>query len=259
WIDGTTRIDQSGILNPDGTKYRIRIHNQEKRRLAAERELEDCNDIDEIFHSTATLLQKRINKQSKDRKENERLRELNQLLPLPFTIWALGEYHPQPARRGASVINRGDHTRHILDLKKAGLSNAIHYFFEKLDEIVAEGSLVSMIPSSNPANVNAGLKAIVRLLAERGRMDASAILIRHQQIAPSQSGWYFRVDRKDVDRHLKSIKIVESPMIRRRVVLLLDDIVTTGTSFIACRKLLLDAGASEVICLALGMTEKIKD
>ena len=260
WIDGTTRIDQSGILNPDGTKYRIRIHNQEKRRLAAERELEDCNDIDEIFHSTATLLQKRINKQSKDRKENERLRKLDKLLPLPFTIWGLGEYHPQQNWKGGPVPDRGDHTRNILKLKEANVRRkVIQYFFDKLDEIVAKGSLLSVIPSADPANINTGLKEVIRRLAENGRKDASATLIRHRPSEPSHSFYTAPADRNDINNHLESIKISHPHMIRRRVVLLLDDIVTTGTSFLGCRKLLLDAGASEVICLALGITKASKN
>ena len=34
--------------------------------------------------------------------------------------------------------------------------------------------------------------------------------------------------------------------------MLLDDVVTTGATFMACRKLLLDVGVAEIICLALG-------
>jgi hypothetical protein len=36
------------------------------------------------------------------------------------------------------------------------------------------------------------------------------------------------------------------------VILLLDNVITTGTTFMACRKLLLDADAAEVVCFALG-------
>jgi predicted amidophosphoribosyltransferase len=36
--------------------------------------------------------------------------------------------------------------------------------------------------------------------------------------------------------------------------MILDDVMTTGNSLVACRQLLLDAGADEVICAAMSQT-----
>jgi hypothetical protein len=272
WVDGVTELHAGGKLNPDAkSKYRIRLHDHEKRALAAEQEIEHCKDLESIFRSTATLLQKRIDKQSHDKKENERWRQWNLILPLPCTIWALGEYRPERNQTGGYVVSRGDHTRHILNLKKGALSNAVDYFVEKLEESLAEGFPICMIPSSDPSTISRGLGTVIQRLAQKDRLDASSALIRHQPILPSQSASYYEMqgkrlgvpipidaDRKNIHRHLDTIKVIDSSLIRSRVVLLLDDIVTTGTSFMGCRKLLLDAGASEVVCLALGVTARVK-
>jgi hypothetical protein len=230
------------------------------------------------------LLKKKIDKKSYDKKENEHWRQWNAILPLPCTIWALGEYRPNQI--GKYVIGRGEHTQHILNLKKLAHSSSIDYFIEKLDEILAEGFPICTIPSSDPSTSSHGLETVVRRLAQKDRVDASSALIRHWPILASQSASYYEsrrkrsgirddtidmlvksgqaidprvlADRGNIRRHLDTIKVVDSSLIRSQVVLLLDDIVTTGTSFMGCRKLLLDAEASEVVCLALGVTGRAK-
>jgi predicted amidophosphoribosyltransferase len=53
---------------------------------------------------------------------------------------------------------------------------------------------------------------------------------------------------------LDSIKVVKPDLIKGRRVLLLDDVKTSGNSLIACKELLLKAGAKEVVMVALGRT-----
>ncbi|MCO4782722.1 MAG: phosphoribosyltransferase [Candidatus Cloacimonetes bacterium] len=57
-------------------------------------------------------------------------------------------------------------------------------------------------------------------------------------------------------RSLKSIKVNpdRTNLILDKTILLIDDIFTTGGSMNACKKILKDAGAKEVICFALGRT-----
>lgn len=283
WVDGLSGLHKGGKVNPDGkSKYRIRVHGHQMRELAAESEIDVCNDVDSMFRSETSLLQKRIDKRSKDKSENERLREWDAILPLPCTIWALKEYHPERDQRGGYVASRGDHTKHILNLKKRALPSSVDYFVDQLDRILTQGFPICMVPSSYPGT-SGGIVDVIHRLAQNDRINASSLLTRHQAVVPSQSAKYYihltqqakkaglgiehlsrgmgypiDAPRDDIHRHLNTIKIVDSPSIRSRVVLLLDDIVTTGTSFMACRKLLLDAGASDVLCLALGVTTKVK-
>jgi len=57
-----------------------------------------------------------------------------------------------------------------------------------------------------------------------------------------------------MDVHLKSIRVSQPQMIEDQQLILLDDIVTSGNSIHACKKLLLDAGAFLVQSIALGAT-----
>lgn len=51
-----------------------------------------------------------------------------------------------------------------------------------------------------------------------------------------------------------SLQLLAADEFRERVVVLMDDVVTTGTSFKVGREFLLGAGASVVHCIALGRT-----
>ena len=59
-------------------------------------------------------------------------------------------------------------------------------------------------------------------------------------------------------RHLESVEVNLNylPDLGRYPILLLDDVTTTGSSLLACRKLLLRAGVRRVVPLALGETYK---
>lgn len=72
------------------------------------------------------------------------------------------------------------------------------------------------------------------------------------EITSSHQAEIFGENRGDVTRHLNSIRVHDEHLINSKVVALLDDIVKTGASLKACRKILLEIGATKVICLALG-------
>jgi predicted amidophosphoribosyltransferase len=117
----------------------------------------------------------------------------------------------------------------------------IGYFFNRLDPILKKGFPIAIVPSHDPDERNWGLIKLVRRLSSAGRIDASSCLVRTVKIDTQHN--LKEGERKKLKRHLDSIEVRDE---------LLDDIVTTGTSLMACKKLLLDAGASEVICMALG-------
>lgn len=53
---------------------------------------------------------------------------------------------------------------------------------------------------------------------------------------------------------MNSIRVEHAELIQGREVLLLDDVTTSGNSLVACRQLLLEAGAARVKYMALGRT-----
>ncbi|UVT15007.1 MAG: hypothetical protein H8K04_14410 [Nitrospira sp.] len=108
------------------------------------------------------------------------------------------------------------------------------------------------MPSHDPDKPNWGLSKLVRKLSEAGRIDATSCLIRIRKIDPPQHKLKELRERKRLKRHLDSIEVQNELLVKSKTVLLLDDIVKAGASLMACKKLLLDAGASEVVCLALG-------
>ena len=55
------------------------------------------------------------------------------------------------------------------------------------------------------------------------------------------------------------MQVIKPDIIKNRIVLLLDDVFTTGTSLWAGRKLLLNAGAEDVVLFALGKTYRINN
>lgn len=60
----------------------------------------------------------------------------------------------------------------------------------------------------------------------------------------------------NLDEEIKSLKINSKYNIDGKNIIIFDDITTTGTSLLACKKLLLDSGASKVVVIALGKTKE---
>jgi predicted amidophosphoribosyltransferase len=128
----------------------------------------------------------------------------------------------------------------------------VGYFYNQLHTVLKKGFPIAIVPTHDPAEPNWGLVKLVRRLSTQGRIDASSCLVRSETIIQQHKCKENALNRRDTNRHLKTIRVKNEALINSKVVLLLDDIVTTGTSLMACKKLLLDAGASEVISLALG-------
>lgn len=166
------------------------------------------------------------------------------LLPLPCTIWALNNYAP---------IDQTDLVKLIKNAAIFGDTGyAVDQFLPKLDEILNPGVPIAIVPSCEAGKYNPALLALAKRLAEKGRAAATPSLQRHRSITSSRQLRQNAYPGNTIDKHLSSIQITEPSKVTGKVILLLDDVVTTGATFMACRKLLLDAGVAEVICLALG-------
>lgn len=201
-----------------------------------------------MFRSTEDLVQKLIEKKSDHGKVNERLVPWISLLPLPYTIWALENYDPS---------NQNEPVKFVKNAAIFGNKTyAVDQFFLQLDKILNPGILIAVAPSCEAGNRNPALLELVKRLAESGREDATSSLLRHQSITSSRLLRQNAYQGNTIDEHLSSIQVTEPSKITGKVILLLDDVVTTGATFMACGKLLLDVGVAEVICLALGKTKK---
>jgi hypoxanthine phosphoribosyltransferase len=120
------------------------------------------------------------------------------------------------------------------------------------DEVFA----VAVVPSSSSENKISGIHLVAQKIVQSGqlnRTDATSCLIRHQSIDKLALG----VSR-ELANHTNSIEVINRHLIKNKNVLLVDDISTTGNSLLACKELLLKAGASKVKCVALGKTVTYK-
>ena len=141
----------------------------------------------------------------------------------------------------------------ILRLKN-GDRASIRYFSKRLESLIEDGQVVACVPPSDPANARRqGIRAVAHQLCMAGdRIDGTEVLERHRAIEASHLGGV-----RTVAVHLDSVTLRRPEIIRDRSVVLLDDVVTTGSSMRACSSILLDGGAAAVQCVAIGRTAMI--
>lgn len=176
----------------------------------------------------------------------------------PSECGHLVDYHPYWKLNEHGVKERNPacnaDCRLIMDLKSRNPEDkrkaAARHFFNRVDAILAAGVAIACVPSHDPNK--AGENGIYRLaaqLAHNGRIDASGCLVRHVLVAEKHSG-----GSRDPDVDRGSIRVEHPELIRGRLVLLMDDITTTGGSLEVSSELLLAAGAIAVQRYALGRT-----
>jgi len=157
-----------------------------------------------------------------------------------FIPWGL---HKDQGGDGASYP---EHSARILDVK-SGQEAGLKYFADFMAPKIRTPGVVAIVPSSDPAKTGPGIiKLAKRLAALTPLSDATSALVRHTKIPKLASG-----GSRDIQVHLDSIAVNSQLIVGDRV-FLLDNVLSTGNSMLACRQLLEDAGASEVICMALG-------
>ena len=166
-------------------------------------------------------------------------------------ILILGPYRPWSYHKG----NGGDggnypsHSGKILDIKQAKASG-IQYFHNYLSPRLENYPIVIGVPSHDPEKLSSGIVQLAeKLQSNPGSINASKCLVRHTKIIKLADG-----GDRSIGVHLASIHVAEAEVFAGQAVLLMDDVMTTGNSLLACRHLLLEAGAAKVKCLALGRT-----
>lgn len=145
----------------------------------------------------------------------------------------------------------------FLDLK-SGNDNAIKYFYNELHQLLLNNIEITqrcyfcVVPSSNPQNVPSPMQLICsRLSHVLEKEDYSQVLQRVRPIEKLSTG-----GNRNPERHFESIAVAPHPSIEGKSFILFDDITTTGGALAACTQILINGGAAEVICLALGRTTR---
>lgn len=170
---------------------------------------------------------------------------------IPINV--LGSYRPWwlHQREGGSWDSFPEHSARTLGLKnrKAPALNYFHGFL--VEKLAADRfDVIAVVPSHDPANTESGARDLaLRLVASRGLGDATSCLVRHTKIEKLAAG-----GSRALSIHLNSIEVANAEAIEGQRVLLLDDVMTSGNSLVAGRRLLLNAGAAGVRCIALAKT-----
>jgi predicted amidophosphoribosyltransferase len=170
------------------------------------------------------------------------------------TIVSLGEYRPWTwhKEQGGNGRDYPEHSGRILDLKskKAGSTD---YFFDYLVANVKKNkpTAIAVVPSHDASKgPTSGVHNLAaRLAKEFGISDGRTCLVRYTTIPKLAGG-----GDRSIDVHLNSIRVENPDRIKGHSVWLIDDVKTSGNSLLACRRLLLKAGAKEVKMISLGRT-----
>ena len=134
----------------------------------------------------------------------------------------------------------------ILDLKN-GKPEAINYFYNLLDCEINKNVTICVVPSSDSTKTDTGMTRLGEKLARNGRKDKVHFLVREKTIDKLANG-----GNRSKYIHANSIGTHEGETIEGDVVLLMDDVTTTGNSLYACKEILLASGAQNVEMFALG-------
>lgn len=173
-------------------------------------------------------------------------------------LFTLGPYYPSkdPAfpndsfsKRVLSIKYRHESDADPQAWKQGKKTLALRGFFQQINPLLSPNIAIAVVPSHDKASSPSGIHQLAKALARNGRIDATECLVRYRKIPKLATG-----GGRSVDRHLNSIRVEGLEAIQGHEVLLLDDVTTSGNSLVACRQLLLEAGAERVKCMALGLT-----
>ncbi len=115
---------------------------------------------------------------------------------------------------------------------------------------ISKDETICVIPSHTASSTNlSGIAVLARKLAADGRVDKVDFLIRKSTIEKLATG-----GEHDVAIQMSPIGINENLSVEGDVVLLVDDVTTSGNSLLACKDILLSNGASRVAMFALAQS-----
>jgi hypoxanthine phosphoribosyltransferase len=170
-------------------------------------------------------------------------------------IFFLGFYHPiynyyDDCYEDNEWFN--EFSANILNLKNKH-SSAIDFFLEKLKALISDDEVIVTTVPSHSCNISSsGIRDLAQKLVQskKGFIDGTLYLERFKSIDKLSNSF----NKRSIETHLNSIKVSHPELVKDKQVILMDDVLTTGCSLEACKKLLLGIGAKEVKIIVLGKT-----
>ena len=160
---------------------------------------------------------------------------------------------------GLNPAFRKDLDGRLLDFK-AGRAEAIAAEAEGVASVLESlklplGTLVAVIPGhrAHPTNAGTPMALLAEAVARRicGATPVVDALVRYRGVEKLAAG-----GERNARTQVGSMR-VESSLLRDAVIVVLDDIVSSGQSMLAARELLVQAGAARVACVAIARTPRV--
>lgn len=175
--------------------------------------------------------------------------QLSPSLPGPVRFFALGRYFPKED----ALHYKHQYTQRILTTKKRvdqPLGEMLARVLEHVGTDVGRIDFVTVVPPK-PSNSSIGLRSTVELGASKAELEFRPDALRCPQDFPRQRGVPFARRAENV-----SGKFQCGDVPRVEHVVLVDDIVTTGSTVAECARVLLEQGIGRVTVLAFGATQE---
>jgi hypothetical protein len=173
----------------------------------------------------------------------------------PITAVA-GEYHKYRIW-GIKNSKWNESCGRLLDLKNEQHpkhEDAIKHFGEKVSAYIGSRFskkfpiVIALVPGHSKNTLSAGLRAIVgkQIRPAFNVVNTQSPLRRHTDAEKRANG-----GDRSIESVVSTVSVTKGVITTGCTVVLLDDVTTTGNSLRACAQLLIDAGAAQVICIAL--------
>ena len=173
-------------------------------------------------------------------------------------IMYLYNYYPWGAEASRDRI-----TNTIINLKKIPVHKpAVNYFSKVLTNNQYTSSIASLSKKENTDNVFCIVPSHQADTISESLMSIIEIITPHFNFKNTQNPLrrFYTIEKlasggnRSLETHLESIKITDANIVTGKTVYLLDDVTTTGNSLYACKRILLEAGAKNVVMIALAKT-----
>ncbi len=279
-IERAKFLANNDLWNDEAIELNSRIIEFDKKNIAAYTRLAKCYSIKENYDMAEKLYREALSLDSNNTiannrlddlqrtRENKKFNEVVRYLENKFKVFVTSDgfnneflifYNDNynPYRKGENINFRKNEDGNILRLKENNknvieeYSNLLNLKLKGLTKIIDKKNIIIVSMPSSEVGKRNGINLVAENIAKENRfLDKSNRLIRVENIEKLATG-----GSRGKEVHLHSIKYkVDECNLSGKIIILIDDVITTGNSLIASREILIGCGAKYVVGLGIGKT-----